>query len=72
MSTLCVRLPKEINERLDYLALQTGRTKAYYVREAISDHIDELEDIYIALRRLETPEKIYSLKEVEQKLDLEG
>jgi RHH-type rel operon transcriptional repressor/antitoxin RelB len=71
MNTLCVRVPEKINKRLDHLALQTGRTKAYYVREAIVEHLEELEDIYIALRRLETPEKTYSLEEVEQKLDLE-
>ena len=72
MNTLCVKIPDEINKRLDHLATQTGRTKTYYVREALVEHIEELEDIYIALRRLETPEKTYTLKEVEQKLDLEG
>ncbi len=72
MNTLCVRIPGEINKRLDHLASQTGRTKTYYVREAILDHIEELEDIYIALKRLETTEKTYSLGEVEQKLDLES
>jgi len=70
MSTLCIRLPETINKRLGILADQTGRTKAYYVREALLDHLEELEDTYIALRRLEKPEKTYSLEEVEQKRDL--
>ena len=72
MSTLCIRLPDKIDERLSNLSSQTGRTKSYYVREAILEHLEELEDTYIALRRLEKPEKTYSLDEVEQELDLEG
>jgi RHH-type rel operon transcriptional repressor/antitoxin RelB len=45
---VAVRIPKEIEERLDRLAKKTGRTKTYYVREAILKHLDELEDIYLA------------------------
>jgi RHH-type rel operon transcriptional repressor/antitoxin RelB len=45
---IAVRIPKEIEERLDRLAKKTGRTKTYYVREAILEHLDELEDIYVA------------------------
>ena len=45
---IAVRIPKEIEERLDRLAKKTGRTKTYYVREAILEHLDELEDIYLA------------------------
>ena len=45
---IAVRLPKEIESRLDNLAKLTGRTKTFYVREAILDHLEDLEDIYIA------------------------
>ncbi|HKK66031.1 MAG TPA: DUF6290 family protein [Clostridia bacterium] len=45
---VAVRIPKEIEERLNRLAKRTGRTKTYYVREAILEHLDELEDIYLA------------------------
>jgi RHH-type rel operon transcriptional repressor/antitoxin RelB len=48
-----VRLPDELNQRLVNLSNQTGRTVAYYMREAISTHIDDLEDIYIAEQALE-------------------
>lgn len=71
MTALLIKLPEEIESRLNHLATHTGRTKAYYVREAIINHIEEMEDIYIALRRLEAPGKTYSLEDVEQKLDLE-
>lgn len=43
-----VRLPVEIENRLDALAKATGRTKTYYVREAILEHLDDLEDAYLA------------------------
>lgn len=50
---LALRLPPEIEERLEALAKATGRTKSFYVREAILEHLDDLEDVYLAERRLE-------------------
>lgn len=69
---LSVRLPKIVEKRLDNLARKTGRTKTYYVREAIVAHLEDLEDTYIALSRLEKPAKRWSLEELEKKHDLEG
>jgi RHH-type rel operon transcriptional repressor/antitoxin RelB len=48
-----VRLPIEIEKRLDALAKATGRTKTYYVREAILEHLDDMEDAYLAEATLE-------------------
>lgn len=50
---LAIRLPADLEERLDALAKATGRTKTFYVREAIMKHLDDLEDIYLAEKRLE-------------------
>jgi len=50
---LAIRLPKEIEDRLSVLAKVTGRTKTYYAKEAILRHLDDLEDIYLAEKRLE-------------------
>ena len=50
---IAVRLPAAIEKRLDRLAKRTGRAKSYYVREALLNHLDDLEDIYIAEKRLE-------------------
>jgi RHH-type rel operon transcriptional repressor/antitoxin RelB len=50
---LAIRLPAEIEERLEALAKATGRTKTFYAREAILEYIDNLEDIYLAEKRLE-------------------
>lgn len=50
---LSIRLPEEIEARLEMLARQTGRTKSYYARQAIVEKIEDLEDIYLAEQALE-------------------
>jgi RHH-type rel operon transcriptional repressor/antitoxin RelB len=50
---LAIRLPPSIEKRLNKLARRTGRTKTFYVREAILQHLEDLEDIYAAERALE-------------------
>jgi RHH-type rel operon transcriptional repressor/antitoxin RelB len=50
---LAIRLPESIEKRLEKLARRTGRTKTFYVREAILQHLEDLEDIYLAEARLE-------------------
>jgi RHH-type transcriptional regulator, rel operon repressor / antitoxin RelB len=49
---LALRLPPEIEKRLDALAKKTGRSKSYYAREAILRQIEDIEDYYLARRRL--------------------
>jgi RHH-type rel operon transcriptional repressor/antitoxin RelB len=65
---LAIRLPQTIEKRLEKLARQTGRTKTYYVREAILEHLAELEDLYLAEDRLDRirsgEERTIPLKEV--------
>jgi RHH-type rel operon transcriptional repressor/antitoxin RelB len=69
-----VRLPEEAEKRLDALAATTGRSKAFYIREAILEYLDDLEDIYLAEKRLEELQagrsRTYTLEEVEHKLGL--
>ena len=50
---LAIRLPENVEKRLDRLAKRTGRTKTYYAREAVLRHLDDLEDIYLAEAALE-------------------
>jgi RHH-type rel operon transcriptional repressor/antitoxin RelB len=50
---LAIRLPQSIEKRLEKLARRTGRTKTYYVREAILEHLGDLEDTYLAEGALE-------------------
>jgi RHH-type rel operon transcriptional repressor/antitoxin RelB len=68
---LAIRLPEEIEKRLTDLAAKTGRTKTFYAKEAILEHLDEIEDRYLAIHRLENPGKRWTLDELERGLDLE-
>lgn len=71
---LAIRLPNEINERLNDLAEKTGRTKSFYAREAILKHLEDLEDIYLAEKELEDvragKSKVYTAEEIGKKLGL--
>lgn len=50
---ISIRLPKQLEARLNTLAKRTGRSKTYYVTEAIAEHLQDLEDIYLAEREAE-------------------
>lgn len=50
--TVAVRIPEDIEARLDNLSQVTGRTKSYYIREAIQKYLEDMEDVYIAEKRL--------------------
>lgn len=67
---LAIRLPVDIEERLSHLASETGRTKTSLVREAILEHIDDLEDFYLAEARARKNRKTIPLSEVERTLGL--
>lgn len=49
---LAIRLPHDLEKRLTSLAKTTGRTKSFYARQAIEEHIDNMEDIYLAEKSL--------------------
>jgi len=71
---LAIRLPKEIELRLDNLAKATGRTKTFYAREAILAYLEDLEDLYLADRSMEALKsgkvKAIPLDQVERNLGL--
>jgi RHH-type rel operon transcriptional repressor/antitoxin RelB len=67
---LAIRLDAATELRLDRLAKKTGRTKSFYAREAILEHLEDLEDIYLATKRLRRPAKTYSAREVKRELGL--
>jgi RHH-type rel operon transcriptional repressor/antitoxin RelB len=67
---LAIRLDPEIEGRLERLAKRTGRTKTFYAREAILEHLEDLEDVYLASKRLGRLAKTYSAEEVKHELDL--
>ena len=69
-----IRLAPELEQRLDFLAASTGRTKAFYLREVIEHGLSDIEDYYLAADVLERvrkgQEKVYSLEDVERDLGL--
>lgn len=69
---LAIRISQDIENRLQQLAHRTGRTKTYYAREALLRFIEDMEDEYLALSRLETPTKRWTLEELEKEVDLES
>jgi len=74
MTAISVRLPDDVANRLNQLAALTGRSKSFYITEAILEHLDDLEDVYLAEKRLEDiragRSKTYTLEEVERDLGL--
>lgn len=67
---LAIRLEPEIEERLEKLAKNTGRTKTFYAREAILEHLDDLEDVYLAKQSLKKGGRIYTSDEIKRELGL--
>lgn len=69
-----IRLEPAIEQRLDSLAQLTGRTKAFYLRELVTNGLEDLEDIYLAgvtMERVRRGEEvIYSAADVRQTLGL--
>jgi RHH-type rel operon transcriptional repressor/antitoxin RelB len=67
---LAIRLPENIETRLGQLAKETGLTKTALVREAILEHIDDLEDYFLAEARARNNRNTISLEDVERELGL--
>ena len=66
---LALRLPPQIEKRLNNLAKKTGRTKSFYAREAILRHIEDIEDYHLARRRLARHGRRVTLKQLESELN---
>lgn len=64
-----VQFSQEVENRLDHLAKVTGRSKAYY-HQAILEYIEDLEDTYLALERLENPGRRWTMEEIRKGKDL--
>jgi RHH-type transcriptional regulator, rel operon repressor / antitoxin RelB len=67
---LALRLPPDIEKRLDDLAKRTGRTKSYYARQAILAHLEDMEDIALAEERLKSDDGVrIALEDVIREID---
>ena len=74
-TTTAIRLPEDLAKRYDRLAKETGRTKTYYMTEALADSIDQLEYEYGILKQVEDFRagrlETYSIDEVREHCGLE-
>ena len=72
--SVSLRLPEDLSQRLNSLAAQTGRSKTFYMLEAIKQHLGDLEDLYLAEQRLldvrAGRSKTHSIDDVERRLGL--
>ncbi|MBU4202621.1 MAG: ribbon-helix-helix protein, CopG family [Acidobacteria bacterium] len=70
---IAVRLSDDIKDRLEKIAKRTGRTKSYYIRQAILEYLDDMEDYYLAEERMKTfsEANTISLQELKKRYDLE-
>jgi RHH-type transcriptional regulator, rel operon repressor / antitoxin RelB len=68
---LSIRLSKDMEARLTRVASKTGRTKSFCARQAIEEKIEEMEDLAVAIERLEHPGKSTSLTDLAKELHVE-
>ncbi len=67
-----VRLSEEVETRLNALAVTTGRTKTFYIKKLIEDNLDDLEDLFLAVHRLEHPADTMTSQTVRRTLALDN
>ena len=68
---ITAKLPPELEQRLTALSKDTGRTKTYYLQEALERYLEDMEDIYYADKAIEESDgTTYTLEEVLAKRDM--
>jgi RHH-type transcriptional regulator, rel operon repressor / antitoxin RelB len=74
MAAVSLRLPEDLKTRLVNLSERTGRSRTFYMIEAIKEHIGDLEDLYVAEQRLRKHRlgrsRSYTQKEIEKRYGL--
>ena len=70
MANLTINLPKKLEDQLTYLEVISQRPKGFHIKEALIRYLEDIEDLRIALKRLEKEGKTYTSEEVRKKLNL--
>lgn len=67
-----IRLDDELDARLERLARLTGRSKSFYVKQALAEQIEDLEDLFlarkVARRVADGRDRLVTLEELEREL----
>lgn len=66
-----VRLPDELESKLENLSKKTGRSKSYYMIKALAKFFEDREDYLLAAARLEENNPRISYKKMRKELDLD-
>jgi RHH-type rel operon transcriptional repressor/antitoxin RelB len=73
--SVSLRLPDDLASRLKNLSQLTKRSKTFYMLEAIREHLDDLEDLYISEERMvlvrSGKSELIPLEEVMRQYDLD-
>ncbi len=66
---ISIRLPEEMEARINNLAKSTQRSKTFFIKEALNNYLEDMEDYYEALKRDNDPEQnLISLEELKKAL----
>ena len=71
MMNITLNLPKKLESHLEYLETITKRNKDFYIKEALIRYLEEVEDLYVSLERLEKEEQTYITSELLASLEAE-
>ena len=68
---ISVRLPEEMENRINNLAKSTQRPKSFFIKEALANYLEDMEDYYDVLKRKNSKNReIISLEELKSAIDL--
>ena len=72
MSTsVSLRLPDELAEKLNDIAKETERTKSFIIQKAIESYLEDIADLQVALDRLQDKtDKVISSDEMKRALGI--
>lgn len=65
---LTVRIESEVEAQLNELAEATGRSKSYYVRQAIQEFLEDRADYLLAIALLERDEPTMGIEDLRREL----
>lgn len=66
-----VKLPKDLEARLERVGIQTHRSKSYYIRKALEKFLEDREDYLLAVARLKENNPTVSCEEMRKELGLD-
>lgn len=68
---LSIRLDPKMEERIDNLSKATKRPKSFFVKEALANYLDDIEDYYDAMKRKNSSSReLISLNELKAALSV--